>query len=77
MKVKSNDLGLCPFCNSYELDYDGMQMLDDMLYYPYTCAKCGHHGEEWYKLEFAGHNVLDEYDDWVEIKPEMIESEVD
>lgn len=75
MKVKSNELGFCPFCNSNELSYGNFCREGDMCYYKWTCRKCGHKGEEWYSLEFAGHNVLDENDDWVEIEPEMIESE--
>lgn len=77
MKVKSNACGKCPFCDEFTLEYGSLDILDDMIYYPWTCTKCGHKGEEWYSIEFAGHNVLDENDDWIELQEDMIEKEVE
>lgn len=31
-----------------------------MCYFPWKCLTCKHEGEEWYSLEFVGHNVIDE-----------------
>lgn len=75
MKVKSNEVGVCPFCNhDGELDYDCFEMESgNMGYFKWTCENCGHEGEEWYHLEFVGHNVIDENGDNIEIEDNMIE----
>ena len=58
MKKKLTNLaGECPFCQSTNLDYGVIEFEGDMQYYPWRCKDCGHKGEEWYRLEFAGHNV--------------------
>ena len=38
-----------------------------MCYFPWTCPNCKHEGEEWYSLEFAGHNVIDDNNDCIEV----------
>lgn len=75
MKVKSNICEVCPFCNTGMLDYDSFKMDGEMGYYEWHCTNCGHDGEEWYQLEFVGHNVIDEDGNSVEIEDNMIESE--
>lgn len=75
MKVKSNEMGTCPMCNGCNLDYGCADFVEDMVYYPWTCADCRAEGEEWYKLDFVGHNVIMENCDCVEITEDMIESE--
>lgn len=60
MKAISNEQGLCPICNSENLSYDTIELIDDMLYYPWKCEDCSAQGEEWYKLNFSGHNIIDE-----------------
>ena len=77
MKVKSNKVGVCPFCNQEgTLDYDCVNNEDDnMCYYKWYCLNCGHEGEEWYHLEFVGHNVIDENGNCIEIEDKMIEKE--
>jgi predicted nucleic-acid-binding Zn-ribbon protein len=57
MKKLLNEVGKCPFCGSDDLDYDCMEPTEDMIYYPWTCKNCGHKGEEWYDISFAGHNI--------------------
>ena len=57
MKVKSNEVGKCPFCNSYNLDYDCVNNEDNLCYYKWQCLECKHEGEEWYSLNYIGHNV--------------------
>lgn len=54
----TNEQGLCPKCKSGNLNYGVAEFEGDMLYYPYTCDDCGQQGEEWYSLEFSGHNVI-------------------
>ena len=82
MKVKSNNIGKCPFCNNEGvLDYGAIQFLKysliegKMCYFPWRCLECKHEGEEWYSMEFIGHSVIDENGDNIEIESEMIEGE--
>lgn len=71
MKVKddlSNRQGECPHCMEVGcLDYDAVQFVDDQCYFPWTCKECGLQGEEWYRLEFNGHNIITEEGDCIEV----------
>jgi predicted nucleic-acid-binding Zn-ribbon protein len=71
MKFKSNEMGRCPFCNSQYFEYGAIEFESDLCYFPWKCMKCGHTGEEWYSMEFVGHNVNTE-DGNVEITYDMI-----
>ena len=62
-----NQQGYCPRCNSLNLDYGTADFLDTMVYFPWECKDCGLHGEEWYSLDFAGHNVFDEEGNSIEL----------
>lgn len=74
MKVKSNSSGKCPFCDSYNLEYGCVEFEDfDMAYFPWTCKNCKRQGEEWNKLQFIGHNVIDKNGNSIEIEDNMIE----
>lgn len=73
MKVKSNTVNVCPFCNGENLEYGCIQLEGEMMYYPWKCEDCSHEGEEWYDVIFAGHNVIDEDGVSVEIENHMIE----
>lgn len=74
MKIKSNEVGKCPFCNSEgTLDYGAIQLESEMCYFSWQCLKCKHEGEEWYSMNFIGHNVIDENGDNIEIEDTMIE----
>lgn len=53
----ANEQGKCPKCRGYNLDYQPIDYADTMCYYRYKCEDCGQEGEEWYKLDFQGHNV--------------------
>lgn len=76
MKVKSNSQGVCPICGSEgTLDYGAVEFEGDMCYFPWKCIECEHEGEEWYVMEFNGHNVLDEDGNNIEIDSSMIEEE--
>lgn len=74
MKFKSNEMGHCPYCYSNYLDYGSVEFEDNMCYFPWQCYGCGRTGEEWYSMEFAGHNVNTE-DGNIEITSDMIGDE--
>lgn len=63
----TNEQGFCPKCHSYNLDYQAIRYTDELCYYPYKCKKCGQEGEEWYRLEFQGHNVITEDGEVIEL----------
>lgn len=67
MKDYINKQGVCPKCGEHQLDYDTIRYIDEMCYYPYKCGMCGQEGEEWYRLEFQGHNVYDEKGEMIEL----------
>ena len=76
MKVKSNQVGVCPICNKESLEYGCVEKGSfEFDYYPWTCKECHAHGEEWYQLKFIGHNIEDEDGNLIEIEDYMIESE--
>lgn len=78
MKVKSNKSRVCPFCNKESiLYYKFVNNGNYTCYYKWVCFECEKEGEEWYRLEFTGHNIIDENGDNVEIENNMIESESD
>ena len=62
-----NKQGYCPKCGEFDLDYQAIKYTDEMCYYPYKCKHCGQEGEEWYRLEFQGHNVITEDGDYIEL----------
>lgn len=72
MKFKSNEMGHCPYCYSNYLDYGSVEFENDMCYFPWQCNSCGRTGEEWYSMEFTGHNVNTE-DGNIEITDDMLE----
>lgn len=53
VKVKSNEVGVCPLCNSDNLDYDVMEVVDTGVEYPWTCNDCGAEGTEFYNISFS------------------------
>ena len=69
MKTKSNKSGICPICNSEYITYDKPECADiETIYYPYVCENCKTKGEEYYKIEFIGHNIIDKQGNSVEIE---------
>lgn len=68
IKHLPNNEGVCPFCGDTDLQYEAIQLEGNMSYYPWTCKKCSHKGEEWYDMTFAGHNVEDENGDLIELQ---------
>ncbi len=45
--------GLCPKCSKDDIEYDGMQIEGDMLYYRARCNDCDFQFNEWYELNFV------------------------
>lgn len=63
-----NEQGVCPKCGGYCLEYLTLEIEDDgMCYYPYKCKDCGQEGEEWYRMEFNGHNIYNEDGETIEL----------
>ena len=59
-KEMVNKMGVCPHCKQHALNYDAIIFEgDSCAYFPYRCKNCGLEGEEWYHLEFSGHNIYD------------------
>lgn len=75
MKVKSNNQGICPFCGESNLEYGAVKFEGEMCYFPWKCLQCEHEGEEWYSMDFTGHNIIDEDGHNVVIEDNMIEEE--
>jgi len=44
--------GLCPRCDSSNLNYETNVNKGEQLYYPFVCNDCGFIGKEWYKLYY-------------------------
>ncbi len=60
-----NEMGICPICHSHVLEYGAIEMEDDgMFYYPWICDDCKSEGAEWYRSDFAGHNLITEDDEY-------------
>lgn len=76
MKVKSNNAGYCPFCGENNLEYGTVVFEGEMCYFPWKCLTCKHEGEEWYSLDFIGHNVIDEIGNNIELDNSMIEEDI-
>ena len=67
-KKYTNNECECPNCQHKDLYYGTLEIMDDGLcYYPWSCPKCHMRGEEWYRLEFQGHNVYDEEGNIIEL----------
>lgn len=66
MNKYHNEQGKCPKCGGLNLDYGTLEVESGMCYYRWTCEDCRQEGEEWYSMEFAGHNIC-ENGEWVEL----------
>lgn len=53
IKVKSNEIGKCPVCNSMNLDYDVLELDGSTVQYPWECKDCGAQGKEVYNANFS------------------------
>ena len=56
--------GICPYCNSNELDYGDLIPDGNYIIYPTECGNCGYEFKETYRLDFVGNFNTDgsEYD---------------
>lgn len=63
----ANEQGKCPRCKSENLDYFATEYVENMCHFDYKCEDCGQEGEEWYDLVFAGHNVIKEDGETIEL----------
>ena len=57
VKLISNQAGVCPYCNSEDINYGAAKFKLNYIYYPCTCNECKRYFEEWNELHFSGHNV--------------------
>ena len=68
-KIKSNESGKCPLCDSENIDFDSADIDDLSVHYPWTCDDCGAQGTESYDMEFVGHfNITDKGGNEIEIE---------
>ena len=54
-KLKFNNQGQCPVCNSDNLDYMDSEFYDNDRVYFYICGDCEFEGQEVYAEVFQGH----------------------
>lgn len=66
-KTYTNECGVCPKCGKEDLEYGSIELEDNMCYFPYECKSCGLKGEEWYSMQFSGHNIYNENGDCIEL----------
>ena len=62
-----NKMGVCANCKEQDLEYGTIQLEGESAYFPYKCNNCGLEGEEWYSMEFTGHNIYNENGDCIEL----------
>lgn len=62
-----DEQGKCPKCKGLNLDYQPADFTDSMVYFRWTCEDCGQEGEEWYDMSFAGHNIITEDGEEIEL----------
>ena len=62
-----NEVGVCANCKGQDLEYGSIELVENHCYFPYECNNCGLKGEEWYSMQFIGHNVYNENGDLIEL----------
>ena len=68
--LNDKDYDFFHYDSSYKLaecEYGAIQLEGESAYFPYKCNNCGLEGEEWYSMEFIGHNVYDESGELIEL----------
>ena len=45
--------GVCPVCNSGDIEYGSSYVEDQMYIYEWSCEECGADGRELYELDFV------------------------
>ena len=58
--MTDHEQGVCPICGSRNIEYGSFELgiMGDELYYPATCQDCETNFQEYYKLEFIGHENI-------------------
>jgi len=51
--------GICPKCDSDDLDYSPVKADDGGVHYSWECGGCGAKGNEYYTIEFSHHEIVD------------------
>jgi hypothetical protein len=46
--------GICPYCDSENIDYGELYLDNESLYFPIVCVECGNEWAEWHDLKFVG-----------------------
>lgn len=59
MKKKKKPMGQCPFCKSFNIDYDNVFQDGDVYDYLCTCKDCKKRFREAYHLEYDGMYDID------------------
>lgn len=49
--------GICPVCNSDNLEYFGFENEGTQIVYKWECNDCHSQGNEWYSMNFVEHEV--------------------
>lgn len=52
----------CPHCWKDNLDYGCVEFYDDQCYFPRDCENCWATWEEWYSMDFIGHENINTED---------------
>jgi len=45
--------GVCPYCGSEDINFQGPDVQDGMIYYDGDCGYCNNSFKEWYNVEFS------------------------
>ena len=56
MNTVRHEQGVCPVCNSENLEYGSSDFEGDVMGYDWTCEDCGSQGTEWYELTVVSEN---------------------
>jgi hypothetical protein len=53
VEIQESKAGICPKCDSENIDYGVAEIGEAGVMYPFLCNNCGFYGQEWYNLEFS------------------------
>lgn len=72
--IKTNVQGVCPVCDSKNLEYDKFNFYDDELIMPWICNDCGTNGMETYSLNFKAHyDIYNENHDGIDFDDNYVD----
>lgn len=64
--IKCNEVGVCPLCESENLEYKKPVIEECGVVYPWTC-ECGAKGQETYNLKFSGHYAVEKDNVYIDV----------